>query len=163
MTKKQYATIFIIVAILILLLGLSKAMDIFPRSVDEPEPPEELEYVRVLYVIDGDTIDVMKEDGTEIRVRLIGIDAPESANHDESLNTEEGRKSHEFARSALEGKKVGLEYDEVREDKYGRTLAYVWLDGKLFNGLMLEEGYADVLDIPPNEKYRDYLERSKND
>ena len=146
--KKAYIIIFII---FILLLSGCK------RDIPAPNEPEGLEYGKVVFVIDGDTIVFQNESGTETRVRLIGIDAPESANHDESKNTEEGRLATEFARKELEGKRVGLEYDEQLKDKYGRTLAYVWVEGVLFNKRMLEEGHAELLEIPPNEKYSDYL------
>ena len=113
---------------------------------------------KVLYVTDGDTLR-LNINGTDTFVRLIGIDAPESASHDESQNTKEGEESAAFLKNYLEGKRVGLEFDELKEDKYGRTLAYVWLDGELVNKKILDEGFAEVLDIPPNEKYVDYLKK----
>ena len=112
----------------------------------------------VEFVIDGDTFVFKNKEGIESRIRMIGIDAPESASHIESQNTEAGRLATEFVKSNLEGKRVGLEYDVQTTDRYGRTLAYVWLDGELFNKRVLEEGHAELLIIPPNEKYSDYLE-----
>ncbi len=59
-----------------------------------------------------------------------------------------------FTRKQLDGKDLGLQFDVQRHDRYGRTLAYVWLtDGRLFNLLILREGYAQVLTIPPNVRY----------
>ncbi len=56
----------------------------------------------------------------------------------------------------LRGKKVRLEYDVGKKDRYGRTLAYVFLeDGTFLNAKLLEEGYAVIMTIPPNVKYSD--------
>ena len=122
--------------------------------------PENLEPGVVTYVIDGDTVVVQltnDESEDELRVRLIGIDAPESANEDEEKNTEEGIAATEYTRSILLNKDVFLEYDKELIDKYGRTLAYIWVDGNLFNSMILEAGHANLLNIPPNEKYKEYL------
>ena len=55
----------------------------------------------------------------------------------------------------LLGKEVGLEYDVQQKDKYGRVLAYVYLeDGRMFNALFVQEGYAHVSTYPPNVKYQ---------
>ncbi len=65
-----------------------------------------------------------------------------------------GRLAWNFTRKQLDGKDLGLEFDVQRHDRFGRTLAYVWLtDGRLFNLLILREGYAQVLTIPPNIRY----------
>lgn len=55
----------------------------------------------------------------------------------------------------LSGREVGLEYDVQQRDKYGRVLAYVYLeDGRMFNALLVREGYARVSTYPPNVKYQ---------
>jgi micrococcal nuclease len=48
-----------------------------------------------------------------------------------------------------------LEFDQDREDRYGRLLAYVHDDGEMFNETLLEEGYAQVYTVPPNDRYVD--------
>jgi micrococcal nuclease len=46
--------------------------------------------------------------------------------------------------------------DVEARDKYGRFLAYVYLpDGTMFNALLVKEGYAQIMTIPPNVKYQD--------
>ena len=129
------------------------------RDIPAPTLPEDAVPATVTYVIDGDTV-VCSIEGQEITVRLIGIDAPESVNHDESKNTEEGRLASEYTKGMLTGKKVYLEYDEEKKDQYDRTLAYVWLEGELFNKRILEDGHAVLLTIPPNEKYTEILQRA---
>lgn len=114
----------------------------------------------VLYVTDGDTIRV-NMNGTDTFIRLIGIDAPESASHNPEVNTEEGRVSAEYLRNLLpKGTKVWLEYDENTTDQYGRTLAYVFLDGEgkdMLEVRILKDGMARTLHIRPNDKYYEYF------
>lgn len=109
---------------------------------------------KVTRVVDGDTI-VVDFNGKEERVRLIGVDTPESVHPDATKNVEYGKVASEFTKSKLEGKEVKLEIDIQERDRYGRLLAYVYLDGKMFNKTLLEEGYAQIATYPPNVKYVD--------
>lgn len=89
-------------------------------------------------VIDGDTIVL---DGNEI-VRLIGIDTPETKDPRKPVQYY-GREAYEFTKRLVEGKKVRLAYDLNKEDKYGRTLAYVYLeDGTFLNAEVVKQGYG---------------------
>lgn len=86
------------------------------------------EPVMVRYVVDGDTLTVTDEDGSEFKVRRIGCNTPESVSSDENKNCEEGRLASQYTKSLFsEGQTVYLEYDNECCDKYGRILAYVWL------------------------------------
>jgi micrococcal nuclease len=113
-------------------------------------------------VIDGDTI-LVSRDGEYSTVRLIGIDAPESVHPDKSLNTPEGLVAYEYTRSMLEGRHIELETDVEEKDKYGRLLAYVWLDGLLFNARMVKDGFANVDIFYPNTKYASEILQSALD
>lgn len=108
----------------------------------------------VTRVIDGDTIEV-NYNGTLEKVRLIGVDTPESVHPDSSKNTEEGILASDYTKEHLEGKQVGLEFDVQQRDQYGRLLAYVWVDGKMYNKTLLEDGVANIATYPPNVKYVD--------
>jgi len=89
-------------------------------------------------VVDGDTIIL---DGYE-RVRLIGVDTPETK-HPKKPVQYFGKEAYEFTKRMVEGKKVRLEYDWQRKDKYGRTLAYVFLkDGTFLNAEIIKQGYG---------------------
>ncbi len=89
-------------------------------------------------VIDGDTIVL---DGNEI-VRLIGIDTTETKDTRKPVQYY-GREAYEFTKKLVEGKKVRLAYDLNKEDKYGRTLAYVYLeDGTFLNAEVVKQGYG---------------------
>ena len=109
---------------------------------------------KVTRVVDGDTI-VVSFDGRTERVRLIGVDTPESVHPDQGRNVPYGKVASEFTKSRLEGKEVFLEFDVAERDKYGRLLAYVYIDGAMFNKTLLDEGHAMVATYPPNVKYVD--------
>lgn len=112
----------------------------------------------VVRVVDGDTI-IVDIDGAETRVRLIGVDTPESVHPDDTLNSERGKIASDYTSALLTGKQVYLEYDKEMTDKYGRTLAYVFLSDKtMVEEELLKSGMAEVLTIEPNSKYTSYFE-----
>ena len=106
-------------------------------------------YARVTKVTDGDTIQL----GNLGSVRLIGIDTPEVYGGLECF----GREASTFARRLLPlGIRVRYRVGVDERDRYGRLLAYVWLpDGRMFNRVMVEQGYAQPLTIPPNVQFAD--------
>ena len=111
-------------------------------------------------VVDGDTIIVHTPDGTRTRVRLTGINAPESVHPDENQNTEEGKDASQFMKDLLaDVDTVYLEYDVEEKDQYDRTLAYVWIDtGETYvmvNEILLVTEHAEPVYIEPNLKYAD--------
>lgn len=91
-----------------------------------------------LRVIDGDTVML---DGRE-RVRLIGVDTPEL--HREGTPVQYfARQASAFTRRLAEGRRVRLEYDQERRDRYGRTLGYLYLeDGTFVNLEIVRRGYG---------------------
>lgn len=112
----------------------------------------------VEHVIDGDTIAL--ESGERIRYLL--VDTPEVTEPVECF----GPEATEFNRSIVEGQTVQLSYDQECTDRYDRLLAYVELDGRSVNELLLERGYACVLHIAPNgagriDDYRRLEERAQ--
>ena len=99
-------------------------------------PPSEAQLVE--RVVDGDTI-VVRGVG---RVRLIGVDTPETVDPRRPVEFF-GREASAFAKRLLEGQQVRLEYDRERTDRYGRTLAYVHLrDGTFANAEIIRRGYG---------------------
>lgn len=120
------------------------------------------EEYKVVRVVDGDTI-VVNFNGKEEKVRFIGVDTPESVHPDKSKNTEEGVRASEYTKERLLNKNVKLEFDVQERDKYGRLLAYVYIEGNMYNKELLEKGYAKVATYPPNVKYVDeFKELQKN-
>jgi micrococcal nuclease len=114
-----------------------------PTPSDYPPLPGHLPRARVVQVIDGDTLDV-QQDGRTLRLRIIGINAPEvqgpyrQAEHF-------GRQASARAKALLNGQTVLLEADpsQGEHDQYERLLRHLWLaDGRLFSLEMLAQGYA---------------------
>ncbi len=98
----------------------------------------------VTRVIDGDTIDVRTEAGESVRVRLLGVNTPETVDPRKPVECF-GKEASAFTKSALEGTTVTLETDPTQDtyDKYGRLLAYVFLaNGTDFNQELVANGYA---------------------
>ena len=118
-------------------------------SSDSADAPDTDGYARVTKVTDGDTIRL----GAIGPVRLIGIDTPEVHGDAECF----GREASEFAERLLPlGTRVRYRVGVDERDRYGRLLAYVWLpDGRMLNRLLVEEGYAQALTIPPNVDFAD--------
>ncbi len=103
---------------------------------------------QVVKVIDGDTIDIDVPDGKydHTRIRLLGVDTPETKNPKTGVMYF-GPEAFEFTKKSAQGKIVRVFLDVKSRDKYGRLLAYVQLpDGKFLNEELLSEGfaYADV-------------------
>ena len=86
---------------------------------------------------------------------MIGVDTPESVHPDKTKNNEFGVIASNFSKGYLENKEVSLELDVQERDKYGRILAYVYLDGVMYNKTLLQEGMAKVSTYPPNVRYVD--------
>ena len=138
-----------------------------PFGVTLQVDPEVLVPCELERVVDGDTIIVHDPDNKRLRVRLTGINAPESVLEDESKNTEEGRDASKFLKELLaDVKTVYLEYDEGRYDQYDRTLAYVWIDTGttyiMVNEIMLATGHAKPVYIKPNLRYADTFRLYEN-
>lgn len=100
-------------------------------------------FYKVTKVSDGDTLRV-DMDGTEERVRLIGINTPETVDPRTQVQCF-GKEASNRMKELAAGKLVRLEYDDSQSprDSYGRLLAYVYLeDGQMLNRKMVAEGYA---------------------
>jgi micrococcal nuclease len=102
----------------------------------------------VTRVIDGDTLEV-SAGGRDVDVRLIGIDTPETVHPSEPVECF-GRAASDFTHRRLQGEIVTLRYDVERTDRYGRTLAYVYRRGRMFNRVLVSRGFAQVYTYPPN-------------
>lgn len=96
----------------------------------------------VARVLDGDTIDL--ESGE--RIRYLMIDTPEATSEVECY----GEEARQFNADLVAGREVTLRYDQQCEDRFGRLLAYVSVDGREVNTLLVERGFACLLHLPPN-------------
>ena len=122
--------------------------------------PADFEYVQ--RVVDGDTLLL----GTGERVRLIGVDTPETKRPNTPVEYF-GKEASAFTKRLAEGKRIRLEYDQANahlghKDRYGRTLAYVFLDdATLLNAEIIRQGYGHALVRYPFSRMEEFrrLER----
>ena len=126
------------------------------------------DFVKCIKVIDGDTIKI----ATGENVRLIGVDTPESRRNkklyrDADRSKEDvdaiiamGKESAKFTAGLVLGKDVRLEFDVQKQDRYGRLLAYVYLeDGTFVNAEIIKQGYGSPMTVPPNVKFADLFKK----
>lgn len=132
--------------------------------------------VTITDVVDGDTVDVRYDNGTTDTVRLLGVDAPETAG-DASPGEFEGVPDNQagadclseqaeiaasFGETNLAGETVQLRFDDQsdRRGSYGRLLAYVIVDGENVNYRLVSEGHARVYDTEFSQSDRFYSAES---
>lgn len=115
------------------------------------------ESAEVVRVVDGDTIEV-DLDGRVEDVRYIGIDTPESVKPGTPVECF-GEEASDANRELVEGERVALVFDRELRDRYGRLLAYVYVDGTLVNAELVRDGFARTLEIPPNTTEAEALSR----
>ena len=163
---KKITTILLAI-FLVFVLAACGMEDYMPTVHEDPYPiPYEQEYealeteisalglieAHVTRVIDGDTIEIL----TGERVRLIGVDAPETGFNDGTYEVG-ATEATEFVKSLIEGQTVWLETDGNDRDRHDRLRRYVWLQVPTdtqdeaqirryqLNAMLLENGYADIL------------------
>ncbi len=111
-------------------------------------------YLLVTKVVDGDTFWAANGTKKGLKIRLIGVDAPESRKTFNKEVSYYGKEAKAYLSKILSGKKVKLVYDIDTLDQYGRTLAYVYLEnGTFVNAALVKNGYAMVMTVPPNVKF----------
>jgi micrococcal nuclease len=111
---------------------------------------------RVLRVVDGDTIVVRDGDNRTERVRYIGVDTPESVKPNAPVDCF-GHEASNYNKRLVAGKTVRLVADREAQDKYGRSLAFVYVGGSLINAKLIANGFARTLEIPPNTSKASYF------
>jgi micrococcal nuclease len=157
----------------LLAIALSVVASVAPAGAAAPcampSRPPGLPSVSVVRVVDGDTVVVRAPGSRQLKVRLIGIDTPEVHPGDKLRRDAErsgrdagaiqafGARAAAFTRQHLGGRQVQIELDATAADRYGRTLAYVWRGDELYNLVIVRDGYAGLLTIPPNVRYADVL------
>lgn len=111
-------------------------------------------------VVDGDTLVIEMNSGSE-KIRLIGVDTPETV-HPQKPVEYYGKEASAFTQRMVENKIVRLEYDWQQRDKYGRILAYVYLeDGTFLNAEIIKHGYGFAYTRFPFKYFNEFREYEK--
>ena len=148
--------------------SVSVAVSQAPQDTFEGGPNEETtlegaETYRVIKVVDGDTLEV--DDGQNSRIRIIGIDTPETVDPRKPVQCF-GKEASNRAKEILSGQFVTLAADESQgnTDKYKRLLRYVNLpDGSDYGLTMISQGYAHEYTYnTPYEKQAEYKQAEVN-
>ena len=116
------------------------------------------EVVKFDKCIDGDTMGVYIKNEYK-KVRFLSINAPE-IDHGDGDGQYYGEESKNYVCDKIKNaKSIELEYDDKSDktDKYGRVLAWVWVDGELLQKDLVSNGYAEVKYVYDNYKYSDEL------
>ncbi len=136
-----------------------------PPAKEPPAGAPEVTQAEVIRHTDGDTARFLLDGGAEEKVRFIGIDTPEVGESPEPF----GEDAAAYTAGEIPvGTTVWLETDAELRDKYGRLLAYVWLEQPttgneaevrehMLNARLVLDGYANAYTYPPNVKYTDVL------
>ncbi|WP_051524829.1 thermonuclease family protein [Pseudobutyrivibrio sp. MD2005] len=135
-----------------------------------------LEAVKFIRTVDGDTIIVEDASGNQQRVRMIGIDTPESVAKEEERNNEYGVMASDYTKQLFsETDTVYLEYDIDDDDQYDRTLAYIWLqdvedtfdetniEKYMVNAIIVKDGYGVAKRYEPTVAHDDTLQKLMNE
>ena len=163
MKSKKSLTVIIVAIVIIGVLAFQYINHTgpFKQSGSDSEAPENTEKVHVERVVDGDTFVASDAHHKRLKVRLIGMDTPETVKPNTPVQPY-GKEASNYSKKHLNQQDVYLEYDKEREDRYGRTLAYVWLDQHtMFNKELVEKGLAREKYFAPNGKYRDVFKRAE--
>jgi micrococcal nuclease len=147
-----------VVLFLALAFGGGGGFDLFTSDDDRSPVQASSTLGRVERIVDGDTVKVRLQDGNRlITVRYIGVDTPESVAPGEPVQCFATHASR-FNERLVTGRRVRLRTGRERTDRFGRTLAYVYLlEGRrrFVNAELLRRGYARTLEIPPNTDFAD--------
>lgn len=126
--------------------------------VDQPKPNGEMK-ATVKRVVDGDTFETTAGD----KVRLIGVDTPETVKPNHPVEPY-GKEASDYTKQLLTNQSIRLLYDIELRDRYGRLLAYVYLeDGTFVNEMLIRDGYARIMTIPPNVKHAELFLQAEQD
>ncbi|HLE07876.1 MAG TPA: thermonuclease family protein [archaeon] len=160
----QKQTLFFFLLLSVLIAGCTSDTDYqMPSTTIQGAQPYDTQFYDVVKVVDGDTIWV-DYNGTIEKVRLIGIDTPETVHPSKPLECF-GLEASNFAKEILGGGAIiKLEADPTQDnrDKYKRLLRYVFLEnGTNFNQLLISEGFAREYTYKTPYKYQSQFKQAE--
>lgn len=158
--KRNYQILLVLAFVATLFFGNGLATvpeDKAASSQASPAVQGDSSEALVVRVVDGDTFEI---EGGE-RVRLIGIDTPETVNPNTKIECF-GKESSEYLKTLIEGKRVRLERDRTDRDRYARLLRYAYLGDIFVNEVLVRDGYAESVAYKPDTAKQEVLDRAEN-
>jgi endonuclease YncB( thermonuclease family) len=138
-----------VLGLLMLVMGLAACDELLELDVDMGSSVVDSvpagETAQVVSVIDGDTIDVVI-DGTEYRVRYVGVNTPE---RDEVCYQDATNAN----RDLVQGQTVTLVRDESDTDRFGRLLRYIYVGNVFVNDALVRNGWAEAVLYNPDDRH----------
>ena len=168
-TKWTLATWLTYIFLIIIAVAIYYQIDDSGTSSTATSTPEKItqdlpsNYYRVNRVIDGDTIEI-NLNGTLEKVRLIGINTPETVDPNKEVECF-GLQASNRMKYLAQNQYVRIENDDTQDfrDKYGRLLDYVYLkDGQMLNRKIISEGFAYEYTYSTPYKYQDEFRSLQN-
>ncbi len=158
--RKFVSTITLLVVLSVVALGVYFFLSSKSDSSPAPSAPRVTQNAVVEFVVDGDTVD-LTIDGVSERVRLIGIDTPETVNRQTPEQCYGAEASAALRELLPVGTTVRVERDKDIRDRFGRLLLYVYRadDDVFINRWMVENGYATAISYRPNTAFEEEFAR----
>lgn len=134
------------------------------RNMVDVDQFREIETVKLVRLIDGDTAWFKFANNQEYKVRFLFIDTPESTKIVEKY----GKEATEFVRKQLrQASKIEIEFDQKRYDHYDRVLGWIWVTHgnkrELLQAIIAKNGFVEKFFDYGTYKYEDLVRRSLND
>lgn len=152
----KYALIFTLLAIMLLALFTCPEKSVIATD-----------HYRVVRIVDGDTF-IANIDGKDVRIRLIGVDTPESVHPNKEVE-HFGIEASDFLKKLLKDERVFFKYDQNNsatnhKDRYERMLAYVYRgsDSLFVNAEILKQGYGHAYTSYPFTFLEDFLKLERD-
>lgn len=159
MNKLRKVTLSFILSLL-LITGVMPAGTTYSPVVSVEAAVSKKQTAKFVKAVDGDTAKLSVK-GRTYTFRFLAIDTPETVKPNTPVAFM-GKRASDYTKSELKkAKKIQIQYDGNKTDKYGRRLAWIWVDGKLLQDKLVRKGYARVYYIYGKYRYTDILKTSE--
>ena len=159
--KKAQKILYSLLVILLLAGGvLPTSNPLMAPTITVEAAVSKKQTAKFVRAIDGDTAE-LKVKGKKYTFRFLAIDTPETVKPNTKVAFM-GKRASNYTKTALKkAKKIQIQYDGSKTDRYGRRLAWIWVDGKLLQKQLVQKGYARVYYIYGNYKYTKTLQAAE--
>lgn len=158
MNKLRKVTLSFILSLL-LITGSDACGTTYSPVVSVEAAVSKKQTAKFVKAVDGDTAKLSVK-GRTYTFRFLAVDTPETVKPNTPVAFM-GKRASDYTKSELKRRKIQIQYDGNKTDKYGRKLAWIWVDGKLLQDKLVKKGYARVYYIYGRYKYTNILQKSE--